>query len=75
MMSSNARGGARRTRAAHAVSHFVTRLFFGVRAADWRTNAAATFLVLLVAVAAGLVPAMRAMRTNPEHFRRRHGRA
>jgi len=38
---------------------------YGVRATDWSALAAASTLMLLVALAAGFIPARRAARTDP----------
>jgi putative ABC transport system permease protein len=51
--------------AALAVSHALASLLFGVRARDLTTFAAVTGVLLIVAIAACYVPALRATRVDP----------
>lgn len=48
-----------------ALSKLVTRFLFGVSATDPITIGGATFIILLVALAASLIPALRAAKVDP----------
>jgi putative ABC transport system permease protein len=48
-----------------ALSHAASNLLFGVSWTDGRTLALATFLLFVVALTAGYLPARRATRVDP----------
>jgi ABC-type lipoprotein release transport system permease subunit len=51
--------------AAASFGNLATKLLFGVQPRDTMTFASAAFILVLVAIAAGYIPARRATRVEP----------